>query len=157
MPDYICLSHVYPKYIPYIRDLNRIIRGYPWDIPDYVCLSLVLFFLQKTSSTGRLVQQIRRRPGSASTTNHGVSLLFVQLKFLDAFAGCPAHWRLTNEYLHGLEPDSGLGVWLINLICVSHPSHEQECPGRNQGKYKWPNAACHEVASRIFRQCWLLI
>jgi hypothetical protein len=51
MPDYICLSRVYPKYIPYIRDLNRIIRGYPWDIPDYVCLSLVYpytyFFLTK--------------------------------------------------------------------------------------------------------------
>ena len=48
--------------------------------------------------------------GSQQRQYHGVSLLFVQLKFLDALAGCPAHWRLTNEYLHGLEPDGGLGV-----------------------------------------------
>ena len=29
-------------------------------------------------------------------------------QFLDAVAGCPAHWRLTNEYLRSLEPDGGL-------------------------------------------------
>ena len=57
MPGYICLSHVYPKYIPYIRDLNMayhwnicFMSRYPWDIPDYVCISLVypyIYFFSK--------------------------------------------------------------------------------------------------------------
>ena len=105
-------------------------------------ISLHLLFFTKMSSTGWFARvphiRVRRRPSSTSNTNHGVGEPFVQLNFLDALA---AHWKLTNEYLCSLEPDSGLGVRLTNChiqVDVSHPSpsHKQECPGRNQGEYR---------------------
>ena len=49
-------------------------------------------------------------PEEAQHTHHGVGVPLVQLNFLDALAGCPAHWRLANVYPHSLKPDCGLGV-----------------------------------------------
>ena len=76
--------------------------------------------------------QIRRRSSSASTTHHGIGVQFVELDFLDAFAGCPAHSRLANVYLHSLDGGVRLGrgehatlraTGADISICLSHPSH----------------------------------
>lgn len=74
--------------------------------------------------------QIRRRSSSASTTHHGIGVPFVELDFLDAFAGCPAHRRLANVYLHSLDGGVRRGEHATFratgadiLICLSHPSH----------------------------------
>ena len=128
---WLTLEYLSHFYVPGITNV------YPWDIPNYVCLSLVYpyiyFFLQKCRrrSTGWLarVPHIRRRPSSTSNTNHGVGEPFVQLLW---FLGCTLE---TYQWV-----SSQPWAWRWTQVYVSYPSHKQECPSRNQGEYKWPNA-----------------
>ena len=132
---------------------------YPWDIPNYVCLSLVYpyiyFFLQKC-----------RRPGGwpgCHISGGGPAAPVIQTMALESRLSSSISLMPWLAALHtGELPMSifaalSLTVW--TQVYVSHPSHKQECPSRNQGEYKWPNATGSRamIMSRIFRQCWLLM